>query len=112
LQSTQSAKVYSPAKLEKKTIPVSGKIKMRDLFDKLGGVLFWDAELRVVIAYVGDMQIQMQIGSKVALVDGKEMMLSEAPLLAEGRVIVDAQVYHQALAFNGGMDQLSLANVE
>ena len=44
-------------------IPVSGKIKLRDLFEQLGGVLFWDSATHTVTGYMDGMVLEMQIGS-------------------------------------------------
>lgn len=86
------------ARIEKTTIPASGKIKARDLFEKLGGVLLWDPSTHVVSAFVDNMRIDLQIGSKVAKVNGTEMLIDTAPYIVDGRTIIDASVYHAARA--------------
>lgn len=94
------------AKLEEKaTVPVSGSVKLRDIFDKLGGVLFWDPATHTVTAYAGDIVLEMQIGSRLVKVNGREMRVDKAPSIANGRTVIDARVYHQARAFaaSGGV---------
>lgn len=93
------AKLEHDAKLEKKLIPASGKVKIRDVVDKLGGIVFWDQENKTVTAYAGDMQMVLTVGSKIARVNGKDMPIDSAPYIVNGRTVINAQVYHQAVAF-------------
>lgn len=86
------------AKLEKKMIPVSGKVKLRDFFEQLGGVLFWDSATHTVTGYLDGMMLEMQIGSRSMKVNGVEMNAEKAPFLVEGRTIVDASTLHRACA--------------
>lgn len=99
LKTIQAEKVEYTAKLEKKFIPTSGKVKLRDLINQLGGVVFWDQDTHTVTAYVGDLNMELKIGSRKALINGKKMHISHTPHIVKGRTIIDAQVYHQALAF-------------
>ena len=87
------------ARIEKKVVPVSGKVKARDLIEQLGGVVFWDPIAHTVTALVHGLKIEMQIGSSVAVVNGRAMQIGVAPSIADGRTIIDASVYHQACAF-------------
>lgn len=99
------------AKLEKSALPASGKLKLRDLFESLDGVLFWDSETRKVMAYAGDMVLELQIGNKAAKVNGKTIRMESAPTIVEGRTIIDASVYHQACAMlDSGSDVASAKN--
>ena len=87
------------AKLEKRVVPASGKVRLRDLIGTLGGVVFWDAESRTVTAYTSHLTIQFKIGSNMALVNGKAMRLSAPPSIIGGRTVIDAKVYHEAVAY-------------
>ena len=86
------------ARLEKKMIPVSGKVKLRDLFEQLGGVLFWDSATHTVTGYMAGMVLEMQIGSRSMKVNGIEMTAEKAPFIVRGRTIVDASTIHRACA--------------
>lgn len=86
------------ARIEKSTIPSSGKVRARTLFEKMGGVLLWDPSTHEVTVFVENMKIEMEIGSKVARVNGTEMLMDVAPYIADGRTIIDASLYHQACA--------------
>ncbi|MHB9035455.1 MAG: copper amine oxidase N-terminal domain-containing protein [Armatimonadota bacterium] len=87
------------AKIEKRTAPASGKVKLRDLYNDLSGVLFWDPDTRTVTGISNNMKIVLTIGSNLALVNGKKMQISEAPRIVDGRTVIDVSIYHQASAF-------------
>jgi hypothetical protein len=93
---TPPLKKDARAKLEKRTAPASGKVKLRDLYNNLNGLLFWDSETHTVTAISGNMKIELEIGSRVAIVNGKEMNISEAPYIVDGRTVIDVSIYHQA----------------
>lgn len=96
----------SNAKIEKRTVPASGKIKARDLFTSLGGLLFWDPETHTVTAYMSDMVVEMRIGSSLVKVNGKEMKVDTAPIVIDGRTIIDVSLLHQARTLiKAGADQ-------
>jgi hypothetical protein len=94
-----SSRKDTKAKLEKRAVPVSGKVKLRDLVHSLGGIVFWDAETHTVTAYTTHMKMEFKIGSNTAHVNGRAMTLDLAPQIAAGRTVIDAAVYHQAVAF-------------
>jgi len=101
----------SKARIEKVAVPASGKIKARRLFEELGGVLFWDPSTHTVTACVGNMVLEMQIGSRIARVNGHEMELTMAPYLAHGRTIIDARTYIQACNMLSHMQTVGSAKV-
>ncbi len=88
----------APAKLEKRTVAVKGKIKLRDLIDGIGGVLFWDAETRTATAYTRDFKLEITIGSPTVLVNGKEIRVGVTPRIIAGRTVIDASLYSLACA--------------
>ncbi|MEN6355721.1 MAG: Ig-like domain-containing protein [Armatimonadota bacterium] len=96
---TPQLKKDTRAKLEKRTAPASGKVKLRDLYNNLSGILFWDSENHTVTAISNDMKIELKIGSKVATVNCKQMQISEAPYIVNGRTVIDVSIYHQASEF-------------
>lgn len=88
----------APARIEKYKAVVSGKVKARTFFESMGGVLFWDSANRTVTAYVGEIVFEMRIGSKVAKVNGREVMMESAPYLVADRTVFEAGNYAQACA--------------
>lgn len=92
------ARKETRAKIEKRSVPNSGKLRVRDLFEKLGGVVFWDAETHAVTAFAHNLKLELSIGSSEAIVNGHRMAMRQAPRVIDGRTVIDAAVYHQACA--------------
>ncbi len=90
------------AKLEKRVIPAKGKMKLRDLVNDLGGIVFWDAESRTVTAYTSDLKLELEIGNSTVKVNGKVMHTDLIPRLINDRTVVDARLYAQVRAFVDG----------
>jgi hypothetical protein len=87
------------AKLEKRLLPAKGKIKLRDLVNELGGVVFWDGATHTATAYLQNFKLEVQIGSSIVKVNGKKMRTDFVPRIVHDRTIIDAQLYAQACAF-------------
>lgn len=83
------------AKLEKMTVAVSSMVQLRDLFERLGGNIHWDAQTHSIIANAYDIRIEMMLGSNTVKVNGKEMQVSTAPYIENGRTYVDGAIYHK-----------------
>ena len=98
IASPPGAAKIAPARIEKTAKPATGKVKARTFFEDMGGVLFWDSSTRTITAYVGDVVFEMRIGSKIAKVNGEEMMMDSAPSLVGDRTIFDAANYAKACA--------------
>ena len=91
-----SVRKDATAKLEKRSIPLSGKVKLRDLIRNLGGILLWDAKSHSVTVCLPELKIEMEIGSQLVKVNGTEMGVDNPPVLVNGRTIIDVDVYHLA----------------
>lgn len=106
--------VVKPAKarIEKTTMPASGKVKARSFFQEMGGVLFWDPSTHTVTACVGGMVIEMQIGNKVARVNGREFTMDTAPYIQNGRTIFEAGSYTQACGLLESATTIANAQVD
>ena len=104
------SRIEYQAKLERKIIPVSGKVKLRDLVHNLGGVVFWDQATHTVTAYVGDVEMVFVIGSRTAMVNGRRMSIERAPHIIRSRTIIHAETYHQAMAFASAIKTASAAS--
>jgi len=70
---------------------------MRFLFEQNGGKLEWDAAKQEVIARKGDSTVRVKIGSKVAHVNDKAVMMQLAAFLFEGRTMVPARFFEEGL---------------
>lgn len=87
------------AKLEKRVFSKKGAIKLRDLVDSLGGVVFWEPATRTAVAYIGSIKLEVIIGKPVVRVNGRLMRTSTVPKIVNGRTIIEAGLYYQACAF-------------
>ncbi len=70
---------------------------MRFLFEHTGGTITWDAKKQEVVARKGDSTVRVQIGSKTASVNNKEVMMQLAAFLFEGRTMVPARFFEEGL---------------
>lgn len=95
------------AKLEKRILHSKGAVKLRDLVNELGGVVFWDSATRTAIAYLSGIKLEVRIGSPVVMVNGKPLRTESIPRIANGRTIIDSRLYHQACMF---VEQLAAAD--
>lgn len=70
---------------------------MRFLFEKTGGKLEWNAEKQEVIARKGASTIRVKIGSNVASVGNKQVMMQLAAFLFEGRTMIPTRFFEEGL---------------
>lgn len=99
------------ARIEKTTIPASGKVKARHFFEKMGGALFWDPATHTVTACVRNMVLEMTIGSETAKVNGHEFKMISAPQLVNNRTVFDAGTFTQACALMDGLRAVGQAPI-
>ncbi len=105
--------IVKPAKarIEKTTVPASGKVKARDYIQKMGGVLFWDPSTHTVTACVGSMVLEMRIGSKNAKINGHEFEMAVAPYLVNDRTVFEAGSFHQACSLFESLSKVGKAEL-
>lgn len=110
---TQPPVVVQPAKarIEKTSIPAKGKVKARSFFNDLGGVLFWDPSTHTVTACVKGMVIEMQVGSRLATVNGHQFTMDTAPYIINGRTFFEAKTYSQACSLLDGLRTVGKAEL-
>jgi hypothetical protein len=101
----------TPARIEKTTVPASGKVKARAFFEQIGAALFWDPSTHTITACVGSIVFEMQIGSKIARVNGHDMMMESAPVLIGDRAVFDAEMFAQACNFADKFGAVSKAEL-
>lgn len=111
IASPPDAPKRAPARIEKPAKPLTGKVKARSFFEDMGGVLFWDSATRTVTAYVGDIVFEMRIGSRVARVNGQELVMDSAPHLIGDRTVFDVGGYAKACALVGESAGVNAAQV-
>ena len=100
------------AKLQRPVVPASGKVKARTFFENMGGVLFWDPSTHTVTVCVKDMVLEMRIGSKLARVNGHDMVMGSAPYLVNDRTIFESRTFSKACALMEGLRTVGKAEIE
>jgi hypothetical protein len=99
------------ARIEKSLWRASGKVKARNFFEQMGGVLFWNPQTHTVTVCVNDMVLEMRIGSRLARVNGHEMEMQSAPYLANNRTVFEASTYTQACNLMESLRTVSKADL-
>ena len=69
----------------------------RFMFEQSGGKLEWDAAHQRVVARKGDQEIVLTIGSNVAKVGDREVMMELAAFLFQGRTMVPLRFFEEGL---------------
>ncbi|MHB8107438.1 MAG: stalk domain-containing protein [Candidatus Cryosericum sp.] len=80
-------------------------VPLRFVSEALGAAVEWLPAMRIVAVKRGDTSIQLQIGSKTALVDLGSMPLLEAPIIVGGRTLVPLRFVSEAFGANVSWDQ-------
>jgi hypothetical protein len=75
-------------------------VPMRDIFEALGATVQWNAGTRDVTAKRGAKTVWLQIGNRVAQVDGNRTPLDQAALLYNGSTMVPLRFVSEALGAN------------
>ena len=80
-------------------------VPLRFVSEALGATVDWLPAMRIVALKRGDVSIQLQIGSKIALVGLDTMPLLEAPIIVSGRTLVPLRFISEAFGANVLWDQ-------
>jgi hypothetical protein len=72
-------------------------VPLRSIFQGLGASVEWDANTRAVIARKGDREIRLVVGQKLALVNGKPLLLDVPASVVDGRTLVPVRFVAHAL---------------
>jgi hypothetical protein len=72
-------------------------VPLRGIFEQMGAVVEWNAMTRTVRAARGTTLVELQIGSRIARVDGRAMTLDAPPMVIGGRTLVPLRFISEAL---------------
>jgi hypothetical protein len=78
---------------------------LRFIGEALGADVAWNDALKVVFRAKGSSQVQLSIGSKLAIIDGHITQLLEAPLIQNGRTMVPLRFISEAFGADVTWDQ-------
>ncbi len=90
---------------EAKTLPVAPYVEgpghtmlpFRFIGEVLGADIGWESSSQTVSYQLGDKEMQLQIGSKTATIDGQEIQLDAAPALKGAHTVVPVRVVSEGL---------------
>ncbi|HEY6103713.1 MAG TPA: copper amine oxidase N-terminal domain-containing protein, partial [bacterium] len=72
-------------------------VPLRGIFEKIGAFVEWNAATRSVRAARGTTLVELQIGSRIARVDGRAVTLDVPPMVVGGRTLVPLRFISESL---------------
>ncbi|MDQ1914047.1 transporter substrate-binding domain-containing protein [Paenibacillus sp. GD4] len=80
-------------------------VPMRKIFEELGAEISWHENIQTVTGTRDNRKIQLHIGSTVAVVNGKYVILEQAPVVVKGNTMVPLRLVSEALGTQVNWDQ-------
>jgi hypothetical protein len=77
-------------------------VPVRYLGDALGATTSWDAATQTVTVTKGDKTVVLVIGSKIAKVNGQDVVMDVAPEISNGRTMLPARYVAEGLGYQVG----------
>jgi hypothetical protein len=84
-------------------------VPLRFIGEALGAEVTWSPALQVVFLVKGSSQVQLTVGSKLAIIDGRITQLLEAPRIQNGRTMVPLRFISEAFGADVTWDQVTKA---
>jgi hypothetical protein len=84
-------------------------VPLRFISEAFGADVSWNEALKVVFLARGPSQVQLSIGSKLAIIDGRITQMLEAPLIQNGRTMVPLRFISEAFGADVTWDQATKA---
>lgn len=72
-------------------------VPLRSIFEKMGAQVRFDEASKAIVAQRGASELQMQVGSRKALLNGQQVTLDEPPLIVGRAVMVPLRLVAQAM---------------
>jgi len=88
-------------------------VPMRDIFQALGATVQWHQANQDITATRGGTNIWLQLGNRVAMVNGQRRTLDQAPLIYRGSTLVPLRFVSEALGANVNWNnQLQMVSID
>lgn len=89
----------SPVAFDQPPITIGGRvlIPLRGVFERLGALVQWNPVNNSILATRGASQIQLAIGSRAAVVNGRQVLLDVPPMVVGGRTLVPLRFVSEAM---------------
>lgn len=72
-------------------------VPLRGIFEKMGATVEWQSATRTVVAVRGSTLVELQIGSRIARVDGRPVTLDVPAMIIGGRTLVPLRFISESL---------------
>ena len=88
-----------PVFFDQPPVTIGGRvlIPLRGVFERLGAFVQWNPASNTVLATRGAAQIQLTIGSRIAFVNGRQVMLDVPPMVVRARTLVPLRFVSEAM---------------
>lgn len=94
----------------------STQVPFRPIFEKLGLTIGWDPETKKVTGEKEGLSIEMQIGNKMAIVNGEEKTLAVAPVIKNGFTFIPLRFViensDKEVSWDGYLREVYIADTE
>src|SRR5574341_2256879 len=99
----------SPVLFDQPPVSIGGRVlvPLRGVFERLGAVVPWNPLNNTVLASRSGTQIQLTIGSRVAFVNGRQVMLDVPAMAVRGRTLVPLRFVSEAMGARVDWDPTS-----
>lgn len=89
----------SPVLFDQPPVSIGGRVlvPLRGVFERLGAFVQWDPRTNSVTATRGSTNVQLQIGSTRAFVNGRVVVLDVPPMIIQGRTLVPLRFVSEAM---------------
>jgi len=96
-----------PIAFDQPPVTIGGRvlIPLRGVFERLGAFVQWNPATNTVLATRAASQIQLTIGSRVAFVNGRQVMLDVPPMVVGGRTLVPLRFVSEAMGASVDWEQ-------
>lgn len=75
-------------------------VPMRDIFEQLGAIIFWDEEMRTVAAIKNDFNLLLQVGNATLFVNDDTVELDSPAVIVKDRVMVPVRALTEAFGID------------
>lgn len=72
-------------------------VPMRGIFQALGAEVVWDGVTQRITGQTKERNVELQIGSNAALVNGEQLFLDVPPVIRDGRTLIPLRLVGEAL---------------
>jgi len=80
------------------------QVAFRSMFESAGGKVTWDARSKTAKSVKGALEVQVPIGGRIALVNGRDVDMGAAASITKGRTIIPVRFFGEAVGAHVSWD--------